>query len=188
MITSGPRPRNLATNSLFGAFFLTIVGWGLLHAWAIQVHAGVLLHALFAVPGLALSAVTLYRYRRHWPIDNGSFFKQKNRWSTLQQNLRAISSYLLLIAVGAGIALFVIGGSVLLFMLVALGLVLVPWTNIPICRKHFFFSSAMLAVGTVLALVFRGGSVHPFYYALASWALLAIAFTTVISVVLTHGD
>jgi hypothetical protein len=188
MIKSGPRSRNLATNSLFGAFFLTMFGWALLHVWGIYAHAGVLLHTLFAVPGLVLAGVTLYRYRRHWPIGNGSFFKQKKQGLNLQWDFRAISSYLLLVAVGVGIALLVTGGSVFLVVLVATGIVLVPWANISVCRNHFFFSSAMLAVGALLGSALLSGPVHPLYYALASWALLAIACTTVLSVVLTHGD
>jgi hypothetical protein len=179
MIKSGPRSKNLATNSLFGIFFLTVLGWGLLHAWGISVHASARVHAVFAVPGLVLAGITLYRYHRHWPIDNGPNFP----W-----DFRAISSYFLLVAVGIGVALFVIGGAVFLLTLVAAGVVFVPWAKISVCRRHFFFSSAVMTFGAVSGLVLLSGPVHPFSYLLASWALLAVACTMVISVILTHGD
>lgn len=178
MIKSSPRSRNLATNSLFGAFFLTLFGWGLLHAWGVHIHARVLTHILLAIPGLALAGVTLYRYRRHWPIDHGSRF---------HLDFRAISCCLLLAAAGLGLALFVIDGSIFLLALGALGMVLVPWTRISVCRTHFFISSAMMTAGAVSGLVLLSGSVHPLYYPLAAWVLLVIACTAVFSAVLTHG-
>lgn len=186
MIKSSVRSRNFATHSLFGAFVLTVFGWGLLQAWCLQVRAGVLLHLVVALPGLVQCGIILYRYHQHWPI-------APKHASDQQPNVRnhawgrALAPYLLLIAVGAVAALFVMAESFFLVMLAALGLVMVPWARISICVHHFFLSSLSLLIGAALP-VFVRGSLHPLYHLLTAWALLAVACIALLSALLTHGS
>ena len=174
---SSARSRTLSTNGLFGAFFLTVFGWGLLHAWGMQVEVSLLFHILFAIPGFVLCGITIYRYRKHWPLGTPA-----------RVNGRAMMTCLLLPAIGAGMALLAVSGAFLLLPLTAFGAILFPWSRIAACRNHFFMSSALIGAGAIPGLVFWGRQVHPLYYPIAAWIFLAVACTAVMSTILTHRD
>lgn len=178
------KSRAFSTNSLFSAFSLGIIGWGLLHTWGVSFKVGILFHALAAMPGVALSGIVIYRYRKHWPVE-ASARTGKNRPSW---DLRAVAFYLVLIAVGAGIALLISGGSFFLLVLAAMGMIFVPWTRIPLCRNHFFFSSVLVGAGASLGGAMLGRPAHPFYYLMVAWLLLSLAGTLVMLVIVTHGN
>lgn len=177
------KSRSFSTNSLFTAFSLGILGWGLLHAWGISVKAGIFFHALAALPGSVLSGVVLYRYRQHWPVNARGFAGKQ----PLSRDWRTAAFYLMLVAAGFAIALLISSGSLFLLALVT-GMVFVPWTRSAVCRDHFFFASALVGAGTALGLVMLGRQEHPLYYAMVAWFLLALAGTLVVSVFIIHGN
>lgn len=182
------KSRTFSTNSLFSAFSLGIIGWGLLHAWGVSVKAGILFHVLAAVPGLFLCGVVLYRYRQHWPFNATGIALPNKPDLTLPWDYRSVAFYLLLIGVGFNIALFISRGSIFLLSLAALAMALVPWANISVCRDHFYFSSAVIDASALLGLVVLGRSVHPLHYPVAAWLLLTVAFILIISVIIIHGN
>jgi hypothetical protein len=143
-----------------------------------------LFHVLAAIPGMVLSGVTLHRYRQHWPVNaTGCAGQQKLAW-----DYRAIASYLILVATGFSIALFISGGSLFLLALATMGMVFVPWTKMAVCRGHFFFASALVCAAALLGLVMWRWSVHPLYYPMVACLLLTVACTLVVSVVIIHGN
>lgn len=188
MTMRSPKSRNFSTNSLFAAFSLGLIGWGLLHAWGISVRVGVSFHALAVVPGLVLSGIALYRYRQHWPADPTPWAGKQKHGLQLPWHPRAIASYLLLLAIGFAIALLIKTGSMFLLVPAMIGMIAAPWTKIAVCRGHFFASSALLQAGVLLGFVFLDSSVHPLYYALAAWLFLSAACTVIVSVILVHGN
>lgn len=184
MSIHGARSRTFATNILFPAISLAVIGWGLLHAWGINVNIGIRFHALAALPGLVLSGVALYRYRQHWPINaTDCVGRQKLAW-----DYRAIALYLMLVGTGFSIALLISGGSLFLLAMATMGTIFVPWTRIAVCRDHFFFASALVGAGALLGLVMLGRSVHPLYYPMVASLLLSVACTLVVFVILIHGN
>jgi hypothetical protein len=184
----GAKARTFSTSSLFAAFSLGIIGWGLLHAWGIYVKTSVLFHALAAMPGLSLSGIALSRYRRHWPVDAANSASRQERRSGLPWDYRAIACYLILVAAGAGIALLIIDGYMALLALAAVGMFCVPWAKIPLCRDYFFLTAGIITASALLALVLLGKPVHPVYYPVAACLLLSTACISVTSVVIIHGN
>lgn len=187
MTIHSAKRRTLATSSLFAAFALGGIGWGLLHAWGISLKTGLSFHILAAIPGLVLSGVVLYRYRQHWPVNPSDGAVSLPNEPKFPWRYQTLAFSMLLIGIGFSLALFIRNGSAFLVALGAIGTVLVPWEKIAICRDHFFFASALVGAGAVSGLV-PGGSVHPIYYPVAAWLLLAVASMVIISVILSHGN
>jgi len=180
----GEKSRTFSTNSLFTALTLGMIGWGLLHAWGISVKTGMLFHALAAIPGLVLSGVVFHRYRQHWPIKAAAGAGQAERsW-----HYRALVLYPIPAAAGFGFALSINSGSLFLVTLASMGMILVPWCKISVCREHFFFSSALTGAGALPALVMLGSAVHPLYYPMVAWLLLSVACTLVMLVIAIQGE
>lgn len=181
------RARTLATNSLFSALLLSTFGWGLFHAWAIGIGAGGLVHALVAVPGLALSGLVLHRYSLHWPAraasSNHGTESGRHPWIPI-----FAASYLLLPATGGTIALLVNHGSLFALVIVTLGLIFVPWTKFAFCRDNFFLALTMIAVGGALGLSFSGRPSYSTHYPLCAWIFFIAAIFTVISIIFTHWN
>jgi tellurite resistance protein TehA-like permease len=150
----------------------------------VNVKAGVLFHALAAIPGLVLSGLVLYRYRKHWPILAAASAGRPD----LSWDYRALVFYLIPVATGCGLALSISSGSLFFLVLAAMGTVLIPWTKITVCRDHFFLSSALVGTGALPGLLLPSRSAHPLYYPVAAWALLSIASTLIIFVILIHRD
>lgn len=178
------KSRAFSTNGLFSAFLLGGIGWGLLHAWGINLKIGILFQALAAMPGLALSGIVIYRYRKHWPVEASECTGQ----GELSWDLRAIAFYLVLIAVGLSIALLISGGSLFLLALAAMGTIFVPWTRIALCRNHFFFSASLVGIGALLGLVLLDSPAHPLYYLMVAWLLLSLAGTLVMLAIVTNRN
>ena len=181
------KSRTSSTNSLFAAFSLAVIGWGLLHAWGLSVNTGIFFHALAATPGLVLSGLVLYRYRQHWPVNASGIALPHKQDLKLPWDYRAVAFYILLSGVGFCIALCINGGSIFLLSLAAMGMALVPWAKIPACRDHFFFASALVEAGALSGLVVLDRSPYPLHYPMAAWLLLSIAFIAIISVIIIHG-
>lgn len=91
-------------------------------------------HVVAAIPGIFLSGVALYRYRRHWPAGAAPNGAQPTQARKLLWDYRALACYLLLAATGFGIALLIIEGAMFLLALVAVGMVYIPWAKISVCR------------------------------------------------------
>lgn len=182
------RSRTFSTNSLFAAFSLGGIGWGLLHVWGVSVKTGIFFHALAAIQGLVLSGAVLYRYRQHWPVNETDSAGSHRQDLKLPWDYRAVAIYLLLIGVGFGIAPFISAGSAFFLVLAIIGMVLVPWSKIAVCRDHFFISSALVEAGALSGLVVLGGPVHPLYYPMAAWVLLAGACVMIFTVIIVHGN
>lgn len=184
----GAKARTFSTSSLFAAFSLGIIGWGLLHAWGIYVKTSILFHALAAMPGLALSGIALFRFRQHWPLDAANPASQQDRRVRLPWHYRAMACYLMLAAIGVGIALLIIDGYMVLLASAAVGMFCVPWAKISVCRDYFFLASGIITASAFSALVLLGRPVHPVYYPVAAWLLLITACISVTSVVIIHGN
>lgn len=182
------KSRTFSTNSVFSAFSLAVIGWGLLHVWGLSLNVGTLFHMLVAVPGLVLCSMVLYRYRQHWPLKATGIALSNTPDLKLSWDYRAVAFYLLLIGMGFGIALFIRLGSAFLLSLAALAMVLFPWAKISICRDHFYFSSALVDASALLGIVALGRPVHPLHYPIAAWLLLTVACMLIISVIVIHGN
>jgi hypothetical protein len=185
MRTAGTR--TWATNGLFGAFILAAFGAGLLHAWALQARAGALIHVLVAIPAAALCAVILYRYWRHWPARLAPLYRKSRRGMRSPDAASALGSGLLLLT-GLGMAFVIAAGSALLLVVAALGLGLLPWTRIAVCRNHFFVSAALVGTGAVLWLSLSAGPIPQPYYAMSALFCLCMSSLMTVFIVIMHGN
>jgi hypothetical protein len=179
------RTRTCATNGLFAAFVLALLGWGLAHAWAAQAGMDRLVHGLLSLPGLALCAVLLVRYARHWPARLVPLYRNRRRG--LAALAAAAGSGGVLCATGVGLALAVVEGSPSLLVLAALVLAVLPWTRLSLCRDHFFLSALIVGAGTVGGL---GAAGHVFpqpQYATGALACLCMASLATVFIALAHG-
>jgi len=188
MSIPGTKSQTFSTNSLFAAFCLAVIGWGLLHAWGFSLKLGMVFHALVAMPGFVLSGAVIYRYRQHWPAGRASTAWPDRHDAKLPRDYRAVALYLSLIGVGFGMALFINGGSLFILSLAAMGMALVPWTKISVCRDHFYLSSALVEASAFSGLFVLGGPVHPLHYPMAAGFLLTVACILVMSVLVIHGN
>ena len=179
--------RTFATNSLFSAFILSIFGWGLLHAWAVQVNARPLLHLLIALPCSAVSGIVLYRYARHWPARQDSTGRRSTEGG-LAPACRSTAWYCLLLLIGAGMAFLVLAGSALFLLLAALALGVLPWSRIPVCRDHFFIAAATAAGGAALGLAVSGTSIPQLYYPMSALFFLCTSSLMTVFIILMHGN
>jgi hypothetical protein len=176
--------RTWATNGLFGAFVLALCGSGLLHAWVVQAGAARSLHLPIAVPGLAICAIVLNRYARHWPARPVPLYREKRRGLA---PATAAAGELLFVA-GGGIALALSVDSALLLAPVALVLAVLPWTRLPFCRDHFFVAAAAVFTAAALGLAVGGARIRPPDYALGGLVCLCIAALITVFVVMAHGS
>jgi hypothetical protein len=185
MRTAGTR--TWATNGLFGAFILAAFGAGLLHAWAVQARAEALIHVLIAIPGAALCAIVLYRYSRHWPARLAPLYKKRRRGMRSLDAASALGSGMLLLT-GIGLAFVIAAGSAVLLVLAALGLALLPWTRIAVCRNHFFVSAALVGTGAVLWLTLSAGPIPQPHYAMSALYCLCMSGLMTVFIVMMHGS
>ena len=187
MVTQSARMRTFATNSLFGTFFLSAFGWGLLQSWAALVGASGFMHALIAMPCISMTGIVLYRYSRHWPSTQLVGNAQRESDPQLFA-YRAMIWCLMLAVSGVGISVAVSWGSIALVMLGAVGLVAIPWARIPVCRDRFFVAAAALGVGAVIGWSLFGRPLHPLYFPVAGAAILLTSCVTVLFILMTHGN
>jgi hypothetical protein len=96
--------------------------------------------------------------------------------------------YVALLASGLGVAALVAAGSLFLLVLAASGLVIVPWTKIPVCRDHFFVSATMVATGTIIGLALLSKLIHPLHYPAGGCFFLLISSMLSIFAVAAHGN
>ena len=187
MAMHSARTKSLATNSLFGVFFLSAFGWGLLQTWAVEVSASIFVHALIAIPGMAMSGVVLYRYARHWPNCQPASNAQRagSRWSF---DYRTSTWYLMLAVIGIGMSMVVGGGSLFLLTLAVIGLIAVPWARISVCRDHFFIAAAVLGGGAAIGLALSSKPFHPLHQPLAGLVILLTSCVAVLFIVMTHRN
>lgn len=175
------KTRTFATNCLFGGFFLSVSGWGMAQGWAIGVGAGMLIHALIAVPAISLCGMLLVRYFRHWPAGQ-TLFKDGGR------ERRSAGWYAVLAIAGFGVAMLIGSGSLFLLACAAFGLVIVPWTRIPVCREHFFVSAAMAGLGTITGLALLARTIPPLHYPLGGCFFLLVSTALAIFAMAAHGS
>ena len=187
METHNARTRTFATNSLFGTFFLSAFGWGMLQTWAAGVGASAILHALIAVPCLSMIGIVFYRYRRHWPGRQplGKAQRTSSRHSGVSRSFMWCST---LAVVGFGIGAAVGWGSISLILLAVLGMLAIPWTSIPLCRDHFFVAAAALGVGAAAGLAVFSTPLYPLYYPIAGSAILLASCCAVLFILMAHGN
>lgn len=181
------KSQTFSTHSLFPAFFLAMIGWGMLHAWGLGVDMGMLSHAFAAMPGLVLSGLVLYRYRQHWPLKAGSLALPHEQDRKPACAYRTVAFCLLLTGIGFGIALIISSGSLSLLILAAAGMMFVPWAQMAVCRDHFLLASALIEAGALAGLVVLDRSLYLLHYPVAAWVLLTLACMAVISAVVIHG-
>lgn len=181
------RTRTWATNGLFGAFILAAFGAGLFHTWAAQAGLGVRLHVLVAIPDAAVCAILLYRYSRHWPARLAPLYRTSKR-GPLLLHAASVLVYGMLLLVGIGMALLVAAGSALYLLLAALGLGVLPWTRVAVCRNHFFLSAAAVGAGAVLWLSLQAGPVPPLHYMTGALFCLATSSAMTVFIVVMHGN
>jgi hypothetical protein len=181
------RTRTCATNGLFAAFIMAGLGSGLLHAWAVQARAGGMIHLLIAIPGVAICASVLYRYARHWPARVTPLYKKRRR-GPLPLDAAAAAGCALLFVAGLGMALVVAAGSAALLVLAALGLGVLPWTRIAVCRDHFFLSAAIVGAGAALGLAHAAQPISQPYYATGALFCLGLSGLMTVFIVMMHGN
>lgn len=181
------KTRTVATNALFGAFILAAQGTGLFLAWAMQARAGVLIHLLVAVPGLAICALVLVRRARHWPARLAPLHRANRHGRLPIEPGTALGCGMPFLA-GIAMACVFASGSASLLVLAALGLGILPWTRILVCRNHFFLAAALLGLGSVLALNLLERPVAPPHYALSALLCLCMAGLMTVFVIMAHGS
>lgn len=181
------RTRTCATNGLFAAFIMAGLGSGLLHAWAVQARASGTIHLLAAIPGVAICAIVLYRYARHWPARVTPLYSKRRR-GPLPLAAAAAAGCALLFGAGLAMALAVAAGSAALLVLVALGLGVLPWTRIAVCRDHFFMSAAIVGAGAALGLAAAAQPIPQPYYATSALVCLVLSALMTGFIVMMHGS
>jgi hypothetical protein len=147
-------------NCAFSGFVFSIFGWALLHAWGFQVRAGAAMHVVTALFGLGLAAITFRRYRLYWerPQSKEGFNISNAGWC------------LLLLAIGNVLGQLVLAGWVLPLAIFSIGLNFVPWSKVPLCRRHFFASCTLIGVAIAGTLLVAGNaSAGPMKFPIASW-------------------
>lgn len=156
------RTRRFAANSIFPSFFYAAFGVVLAQAGASQIHGSWSLHVFLGVPGLALSGLTLFRARLHWPAVNTDMPALRTR---------ASGWYLLLLLAGICTGALVSAGSVMLLGVVAALTYLLPWMKIPVCRGQFVMSSLAILAGPLAWVVIYGRPAQSLYFMIAAWML-----------------
>lgn len=178
------KTKTFATNSLFGTFFLSILGWGMLHVWALQIGARGFAHVFIAAPSLALCGILLFRYSHHWPTQQ---FGQEGK-SRQFLDYRSLTWYVVLIAAGIAMALLMQECSIFVLVLAGVGLTIVPWVRVSVCRDHFFTSALAIGAGAVIGLILSGKPPHPLHYPPGAWALLSVSGAMTLFVIMVHGN
>lgn len=162
MSSSDENTKRFAANSLFPSILYTALGLVLGQVGAAQAHGSWGLHVFLGLPGLALSALVLFRARLHWPVAGAN---------TPPLGRSVLGWYLLLLAAGACIGVLVSMGSALLIGVAAALTYLAPWTKIPACRAGFVVSSVVTLAGATACAIIYGGPVHPLYFMVFVWML-----------------
>lgn len=178
-------------NLTFSVFFCSILGWGVFEILLFQHGGGIRLHLTVALIGGMISSLALRRCRAWWPG-----FGSSNPGAQVSSGGHSGSDVLPCLAL-AGIGglwgLSIKSGSCTLFTFCMAGLIFFPWSRISFCLRHFFISSAVLALGAGAPLV-SGGVLAPggnpvalFPYMLDAWALWVIAVLLVGLTYRKHG-
>jgi hypothetical protein len=156
-------------NSAFSSFFFSIFAWVLLHAWGVQLGAGLAPHAFAAFLGIGPAAVSLRRYRLYWATISIPP-RPAERPAKVGFNISNAGWGLLLLAIGSIVGRLILAGWVLPLAIVSIGLTFVPWSKIPLCRRHFFTSCALIGGGVACTLVVAGNhAAHLLAFPIACW-------------------
>jgi hypothetical protein len=159
-------------NSVYSGFIFSIFGWVLFHIGLARFGAPINAHVLAVVLGSSFVGLAFLRYRRAWQ----SLSLQESKFERGQHYvLSTASSCLLLFAIGFAFAQLVpIVGATVLGVL-AIGLSFFPWSRIPLCRRHFFASSAIICSGAAVPLLVNAGSADLFCFPIAAWVVWTAA-------------
>jgi hypothetical protein len=155
----------------FAGMLFSLSGWALCHASLISWGTGVRAHLLPAIIGVGINWVAVRRYRQDWVafmqrrgadrrLSEARLWKWSDAaWSALLLPLGAMLGYLLS------------AGSVTLVIAYAVSLTFVPWSRIPVCSRHPWFSFVLVAGGAACALFTSSRPVGPINLALGAWAI-----------------
>jgi hypothetical protein len=177
MSTMDEKLKQFAANSIFPSFFFALFGLVLTQVGAQQVKASLALHVYLGMPGLALSALVLYRARLHYPTSLVNML-------SLRPHVFGWHSLLLMIG-GALIGQLASTGSALLVGMVALLAYLLSWKRIAACRVQFFGASVLLLAGAIGGLLLAGRSIPSLYFMIVGWILCVSAMSMYLFVLAT---
>ena len=160
------KTRRFAASSIFPSLFLSMVGLLVGQAGVARMSGSWVPHALFAVPGMVLAGLALYRARMHWSMGT-AMPPGQDKGPDRSFDVRDGAWWVLLFGTGLVVALS--AASVFLVGVVASLLYLVPWTAIPVCRTRFLASSMITLAGALAWLVLHGIPVPAPYYLAVAW-------------------
>jgi hypothetical protein len=176
---------SITANLTFSAFFCSILGWGLFEIMLFQRSGGIRSHLMVTLIGGIISTLALRRCRT-WLPGLGSV----NPCTQISSNgygAKDVFPCLALAGIGGLWGLSIKSGSCSFFAFCLAGLIFFPWSKINFCLRHFFISSAALAVGAGGALLSRGALVPGgtlvdlFPYIFDAWTLWVMAVSLVLT-------
>ncbi|CAN7443116.1 hypothetical protein [Massilia sp. LjRoot122] len=153
----------------FIPLFFSLVGWAFLHTWFFLIGANHRAHIAVAVLGLVIAAWPA------WHFANGQLSTAGQAGSPGVSRGGALSTALLLSAMGAVLGSLVANGSVFLLAAVAMALNYVPWGRLPLSRHHPALSCAMTTGGFAAALWLRHQAIDVMFLPFAAWAFWVAA-------------
>lgn len=164
---------------VFCALVFGLFGWVLLQVSLTRADAAFRAHAVVALVGFTLVAIAFRRCRLHRIEFDKEPTAQKYSFLARLLNKSNAGWGTLLLLVGVILGQLVLWGWVTPLFAFAIGVTCVPWSRIPLCRRHFVASIALIATGAGLAMLITGSALSSFHLAfsaLALWVACLYAF------------
>lgn len=137
----------------FCALAFGLFGWALFHTSLGVRGAALSEHIRVALLGCIPVAIA-YRNCHRYRIEFGNESVQNGiSYFTLLLKNANIGWIILLFVLGAILGKVVLFGGITPLFAFALGVTFVPWSRIPICRRHFIASISIIAIGIAFTLL-----------------------------------
>jgi hypothetical protein len=167
-----------AFDQTFVAIVFSLLGWALLEAWLLVVHAGPALHIMPSVPALCIAGIPLLRYRRYRKNTGVSPLPSARG----QRGLGADTGWTLLcLALGGLLGMSILGGSAFVLTIPAAGMLFVPWSRSTFHVKEPLVSCLATWLGTGAVLAIGHHQIKPMFLPIATWVLWSCACVAVLS-------
>jgi hypothetical protein len=178
MESTAARPTRVLKAHILFALVFSLLGWGMLESWLVEVHAPPTLHLLSTACALCLSGVALGRYRlyrRHAGAAYVPWHPQVRRVGVAGAGWTP-----LMLAVGSVLGMFVLAGWALPLGILAAGLMFLPLPQAALRHGQFTASCAAVLAGSATVLVLGRHEIRPLFLPLAAWVLWVCACSALV--------